>query len=484
MARKSKNSAKSKRDEKPKISWNISRLHSSFWMKFYADQCGLPYNPTYQDYDQQLNHLDSVLPSAMAVLSSKYNCDFQVHYADDVEVDGSPFLVAAEKPHCHAYFKAKDGSRVRFSTFLNDLKAVGINLNNTPEDAKLLTHVIEDGNGFPNEQRAGQGESYCIVYNRHEDAISKFKGKHTYSWDDPHHFTTYTEDDFKRFLLEQRRFNDHSKSTNSRDLSSSEVLQFMTEARSLGESGGDFDKWFFEDLPLAARRGIKDYSKIVREYDYGIDKYLSDPIHTDMTRVCLYVEGPRNVGKSGSLVRALSDLGYPTFIVSQGGGTGKMDEFKYWHKALVLDDTSVRGFFSYADDKVCRAYKRNSGNPLFACTFLAVTSNKDISTYYKRACGGNIEPNQGQNWIADYDEEFLAFRSRFVRIKVNDNGEITSIEHELRGDLDRVREKVELLETLLPVYIRHMAEYRQKKAPDDVSADIDQRLKAFITPQS
>ena len=472
----------SKKEEKKKfvIPWNVSSTHISFWMKFYAEQCGFPRNLGIQDYNQQLDHFDSVLSAALPVLQSKYDCDFQVHYADDIEVDGSPFVVASEKPHCHAYLKVKTGKRTMFSTFLNDLKSVGITLDGC-EDIGLLKHVIEDGHGFPNEQKLGQGESYCLVYNRHDDSMSALKGKHIYPWDDPHHFTTYTEDYYKNCLLEQRRLNDSSRFTNSRDLSSSETLQIMSEARVLGESGGDFDKWFFEDLPIEVRRGIKDFSKIAREYDYGITQYLSDPIHTDMTRVCLYVEGPRNVGKSGSLVRALSELGYPTFVVSQGGGTGKMDEFKYSHKALVLDDTSVKGFFSYADDKICRAYKRNSGNPLFACTYLAVTSNKDIATYYSRVCGHNLEANQGSRWIAELDEEFLAFKSRFVCIKVNDNGEIVSIDHHLRGDSNRVLEKVNLLEKLLPVYSRYMSEYRQKKASGDSLTDIDQRLNAFIT---
>lgn len=471
----------SKNEEKKKkvIPWNVSSRHSSFWMKFYAEQCGYPRNLPVQDYYDQLKQFDTVLPSALTALQSKYDIDFRVHYLDEVEVDKSPFLTAAEKPHCHAYFKIKNAQNIRFSTFLNDLRSVGITLDGG-EDLELLKHVIEDGNGFPNEQRVGQGESYCIVYGSHQTPIAELEGKHTYDWNDPHHFTTYTEDDFKRFLLEQSRLNDHSKASTVRVLSLSETRQLAVEARALGEAGGDFDTWWFDELPIESRLGVSDLSKIMREYDYGITHYLSDPMHTDMTRVCLYVEGPRNVGKSGSLARALSELGYPTYIVSQGGGTGKMDEFKYSHKALVLDDTSVKGFFSYADDKICRAYKRNSGNPLFACTYLAVTSNKDIATYYSRVCGHNLEANQGGRWIAELDEEFLAFKSRFVCIKVNDNGEIVSIDHHLRGDSNRVLEKVNLLEKLLPFYSRYMSEYRQKKASGDSLTDIDQRLNAFV----
>lgn len=471
----------SNRSKKP--DWIKSNQHYSFWMKFYSDQCGLQtlsadgFGIEGVTYDDQLICLKDALVRAKAGLCSKYHFDGQVHYNDDVEVSGSPFIVAKEKPHAHLYCKARSG-RVRFDTFLNDLRSVGIVLDRD-QDLDLLRQVIEKGHGFPNEQKAGQGESYCIVYNRHSDPVSRdIKGKFEYSWDDPYHISTYSEDDFNRFLLEQARLNNSSKSTNSRDMSPSETLHIMREARDLGASGGDFDKWFFEDLQPEVRRGIKSFSQIQREYDYGIDKYLSDPIHTDMTRVCLFIEGSRNIGKSGSLVRALSDLGYPTYIVSQGGGTGKMDEFKYWHKALVLDDTSVTGFFSYADDKVCRAYRRNSGNPLFACTFLAVTSNKDISSYYNRIC--HPEPTQGSRWIADEDPEFLAFQSRFVRLKVDDDGNIVDIKHELRGDKDRVLEKVRLLEELIPVYKRHLAEYRQKKASEDVSADIEQRLNALI----
>lgn len=473
----------SKNEEKKKkvIPWNVSSKHCSFWMKFYAEQCGYycaPGNP--QNYDDQLKQFDTVLPSALAALQSKYDIDFRVHYLDEVEVDKSPFLTAAEKPHCHAYFKIKGDYRIRFSSFLNDLRSVGIVLDR-PDDLELLKHVIEDGNGFPNEQRVGQGESYCIVYGSHQTPIAKLEGKHTYDWNDLHHFTTYTEDDFKRFLLEQSRLNDHSKASTVRVLSLSETRQLALEARALGEAGGDFDTWYYDELPIEVRLGISKLDKIQDEYDRGITKYLSDPMNTDMTRVCLYIEGPRNVGKSGSLARALSELGYPTYIASQGGGTGKMDEFKFSHKALVLDDTSVKGFFSYADDKICRAYKRNSGNPLFACTYLAVTSNKDIATYYSRVCGHNLEANQGSRWIAELDEEFLAFKSRFICIKVNDNGEIVSIDHDLRGDLNRVREKLDLLEKLLPVYSRNMAEYRQKKAIGDSLDDINARINAFVT---
>lgn len=476
-----KKSTKNEEKKKKVIPWNVSSTHISYWMKFYAEQCGYYCPPGCpQNYDDQLKQFDSVLPPALSALSSKYDIDFRVHYLDEVEVDKSPFLTAAEKPHCHAYFKMKDGNRIKFRTFLNDLRSVGIVLDR-PDDLDLLKHVIEDGNGFPNEQRIGQGESYCIVYGSHQTPIAELEGKHTYDWNDPHHFTTYTENDFKRFLLEQSRLNDHSKASTVRVLSLSETRQLSMEARALGEAGGDFDTWYYDELPIEVRLGISKLDKIQDEYDHGITKYLSDPMHTDMTRVCLYIKGPHDVGKSGSLARALSDLGYPTYTVSAGGGTGKMDEFKYSHKALVLDDTSVKGFFSYADDKICRAYKRNSGNPLFACKFLAVTANEDISVYYSHICGRSLEPNQGSRWVPELDEKFLAFKSRFICIDVNDKGEIVKIWHDLRGSSDRVLEKLDLLEQLLPVYSRHMLEYRQKKATGDALADINERINAFVT---
>lgn len=475
-----KKNSKNGETKKKVIPWNVSSTHISFWMKFYPEACGYPSYPgCIQNHDDMLKLFDSVLPAALAALQSKYDIDFRVHYLDEVEVDGSPFVTAVDKPHCHAYFKVKTGKRTKFSTFLNDLRAVGIVLDR-PDDLKLLKHVIEDGNGFPNEQRLGQGESYCIVYGSHDTPVSKLEGKHIYDWNDPHHFTTYTEDDFKRFLLEQRRLNDHSKSTSARVLSLNEMEQLMVEVRELGENGGDFDKWWYEDLPVQVRLGCSKLDEIRREYDYGIDQYLSDPKNTIMTRVCLYVKGPHDVGKTGSLALALSELGYPTYTVSAGGRTGKMDNFKYWHKALVLDDTSVTGFFSYADDKICRAYKRNSGNPLFACKFLVVTANEDISSYYAHI-GGRIEPNQGSCWIPELDEHFLGFKSRFICIDVNDKGEVTNIWHSFRGNLDRAHEKLALLEELLPVYIRNMAEYRQNRATGDALADINARINSFIT---
>lgn len=468
MAKSSGKGNNKKKSSNKKKEWNLSNGHHSFWMKFYAEQCGYvpASDPVFADMVQVLT---DCLTAFKCSLPGDASMDAYIHTDDMVEVNGSPFEVASEKPHAHLYVHFTE--RKRFSTFLNDLKSCNIDLMCNPEATKLLKHVVEEGKGFPNEQRVGQGESYCVVYNCHADNTSKnIKGKVEYPWNDPRHITTYTEEQFNEFVRLQNLTNIPSF---PKEVSQGEKLNALKEARELGFRGGDFDEWYFNELPPVFRT-TRFRSQLHDEYGYGLDNFLADSHNTNMTRLCIYLQGPRNVGKTYAVSYALEQLGYKVYSVSDGGGTGKMDDYHYWHDALVLDDASLDSLLDFADDKIYRCYRRGSRNNLFAAKVLAVTSNISFEDYYKRTHHINTD---GDAWDPKHDEEYQALCSRFIRVSVGADGHIVGpIAQELRGTPERQNEKLELFNSLLPLIISSMYEYYKKKSLQSTGPTVEERL--------
>lgn len=465
-------------EKKPKPKerkWNGSNKRQGVWLKVYAEQCGQ--DKADATPEEQVKYMDNIFKKALPDLSKDYYVDIRIHNLDEVAAPDDPFALSIEKPHAHIYIEAR-GNRKRLDKFFNDLKSCGIAFRKGLDDT-LLDKQIENGNAFPDYRQGKYAREYCVVYNSHEDMMSKKKGKHVYDTED-YHYSTFTREEIKEMIRTEQivRNGFLEKDSGNDDIASItkfEHVELLNRAREVGRSGGDFDNWYYEQLPPSVRLQAH-RNKLMEEYDYGIDEFLANPLNVDMTRLCLFIVGPKDIGKSGSMKRACADLGLKLYPVSAGGGTGKMDNFKYWHEVLGLDDTTVTGLMSYADDLICRAYKRNKGNPLNRTKLLYLTSNRRLNDFYWSTFGSNV-PREERS---DDDVGLDAFRSRFIEVVLDANGDIIEINYWLRGAPDRVKEKVRFALTILENFKRHIKEYHTLKTDKDTLAQITKPLDSLI----
>lgn len=457
--------------DKPKTrNWNASNRKQGVWLKFYAEQTGCPADAS---YDVQMQYLDKACLQVLNDHKNEYHIDARIHNLDEVSDPSDPFLVSVEKPHAHLYFERK-GDRPKLSTIFNDLKHSGIEFRKGIDDT-MLDKQIEKGNAFPDYRNGKFGREYCVVYNSHRDMVSKNKGKHVYDTED-YHYTTFTPEQIDEMVRTEEIVNNGYSSTDDiKSMTGFEMLELMTRFRDLGARGGDFDEYWFNELPQSVRL-LANKNKMMDEYDYGIDAFLSNPLNTDMTRLCLFIVGPKDIGKSGSMKRTCADLGLKLHSVSAGGGTGKMDNFKHWHTALGLDDTTVTGLMSYADDCKCRAYKRNKGNPINATKLLYITSNKCLTDFYWSTFGSTV-PKEDRS---DDDVGLDAFRSRFIEVTLDENGNVIDVKQWLRGSAARIKEKVAFASAVLENFKRHLKEYQSLKPNKNELEQITKPLTSLI----
>lgn len=449
---------KPKPKPKPKErKWNGSNKKQGVWLKVYAEQCG--FFKEGATNEEQINAMDIIFTSSLSQLSIDYYVDIRIHYLDEVAAPDDPFSLSVEKPHAHIYLEAR-GNRKRLDKFFNDLKACGISFRKGLDDI-LLDKQIENGNAFPDYRQGKYAREYCVVYNSHEDMISKKKGKHVYDTDD-YHYSTFSRDEIKEMIrTEQIVRNGYLDKDSDNDdiatITKFEHVELLDRAKEVGRAGGDFDEWYFQ-LPQSVLLQANK-NKLIDVYNYWQNEFIKNPLNTDMTRLCLFIVGNKDLGKSGSMALACSDLGLTLHQVSAGGGTGKMDNFKYTDMALGIDDTTVTGLMTYADDRICSVYRRNKGNPLMRCKLLYITYNYSLTEYYWRFLANNTPTEFRSSTDAGLD----AFRSRFIEITLNNDGEVSDIQCHLRGSRARIQEKVTFAMTVLDAFTARLAQYRRLK---------------------
>lgn len=275
-----------------------------------------------------------------------------IHNRDNLDDDF--WLPSVEKPHIHVWLKVL-GNPLKLRTLFNKL---GIN-GKRKEDEKLWKkHGAESISSSIEE---------CALYSTHETADAIRDGKFTYDIEEVH--TNLTREE-----LLQLRAAAESKKLGKERSTTIELEKINAEAYRRGYELKDFDDWFFS-LPFDIQRQTS-FEKLCRNtYSRGMGKLAEEK--RNLNRLSIFIKGEPGKGKTFSTLEALKRMNKKVFFVD-GGKTGKFDNLKASHEALVIDDYRSENVLKMSDNYLCQAYRRQNNNPLWAGNIFISLNNKDF----------------------------------------------------------------------------------------------------------
>lgn len=361
------------------------------------------YSVAIKCYDEQLPYgLDYVKNQLMALDKRLYQAMGIVHDRDTVE-DGAFWEIACVKRHIHIILRVVDRKkRFRLDKMLEYL---GIVFRPKLDDKLWAEHGVETVGNF-----AGYA-----LYLTHETPDAIRDGKELYALTEV--WSNLDIGEVEQIREGYTRVCNHEKKVSTEDL-----IQLDEDAYKLGYELGNFESWYGSQ-PFIVRSSAR--MKTIREsYHRGISARVEE--HTEMVRLCVYIRGEANTGKTYA---AQSALAGERLLYVRGGGTGKFDALRPDHTAILLDDEVAPNLLNMCDNYLCWAYKRNRDNPVWAGRYFVVTSNLPFAEWLK-ASGMKIEkpyynPATGES---PYTRHYEAMRSRFYICDVVTD-EATGVSH-------------------------------------------------------
>lgn len=352
----------------------------------------------------------------------------------DLKVDPKDyFKVSSIKAHCHLVIRRKDEEHFRINTVMDSL---GVFFRRYI-DSELWCYSVATCKNW----------NSSVAYLTHETDKAMAEGKYIYDREEI--FSNCDTPLIDRF---REGYNSRAKKTRV----SPEDLEYWD--RRFYDRGYKLED--FNSLYNSVIWGIRSHSKIktIKEsYFRGIEERLEiDP--PDVKRVCLFIQGPPNTGKTHSVTLAAKKLGLKTYSVS-GGGTGKFDKLSITDQAIIIDDTVCPNLLNMCDDRITQAYRRNSNNPYWTGEVFIVTSNKNLLDWCTDS-GLPVYEFDGKN----PNEHAEAMKTRFLEFEVNKIGGINQIQFtgnlkDLRGTPKDKQQKLEMAEKIISLANKTMAEY-------------------------
>lgn len=379
----------------------IHSKRNAFAIKCYSEQ--LPQGE--QCFISKVKFVQKYFKDEIWVLAIK-------HYKDEV-TDGI-WIVSTEKSHWHILVKFKNYKvSQRISTVLDIL---GIYFRQCIDDSLIENHGIES---------IGDWNAY-VVYLTHEtdDAVSD--GKEIYEHSEI--LSNLTETQIQEF---------RDKYFGAKKVKSAEMSELDKEAYALGYNLEDFDEWY-DNLPYDARK--KTEMRTIREsYFRGVAKYEKE--NNAVLRLCVFVQGKHNAGKTYNATKALEQIFAPNLIYHvKHGGTGQFDRFQSNMQAIVVDDYGLGNLLNIADNGSCQLKRRNSDNPWWLGSHLVVTSNYSFPEWLEEKCGFHTKDKK-----EELTETYYAVLSRFYvcHIAINEKGvnELVLDSSSTRGTLEDIKKR-------------------------------------------
>ena len=310
-------------------------------------------------YDEQLPYGWQITSDAIKSFDKEKVIVMAIRHDRDEQADGI-WAVALEKPHYHVIFKLRDNKKKeRISTVLSKLQ---IYYRPQLDDSLIENHGIESIGSFT---------GYAL-YLTHETKDAIADNKEIYELSEI--VSNLNEDEIKHVRDGFIRFSDIGKK-----VAISKLEELDKNAFELGYKLKNFSEWY-NSLPFAVRSHSK-MKTIEESYSRGVQVRMEEG--TEITRLCVYIQGSPNTGKTYAVKQAL--MGKQTLMVS-GGGTGKFDRLRPDHEAIIIDDDICPNLLNITDNYICRVYRRNSGNPVWAGSYFIVTSNLTFDEWLE-TCG-------------------------------------------------------------------------------------------------
>ena len=264
--------------------------------------------------------------------------DFHVvairHYKDTYAEDGHFWKPAYEKPHYHIIFRCVDRNKtIRVGQAMNQL---GIVFRPVTDDTLWTEHGVETVRNF----------SGYTTYLTHETEDAIEDGKERY--DVCELVSNLTLDE-----IEEVRQGYLRVSENGRKVTTKELVEIDDIAFNLGYDLRNFEDWY-NSLPFNIRSNAK--MKTIREsYFRGVKKKISE--NSEILRLCVFIQGEKNTGKTHATIAALS--GKQIYTV-EGGGSGKFDNLRPDHNAMIISDDICPNLLNMSDNYICQAYRRQA----------------------------------------------------------------------------------------------------------------------------
>lgn len=338
----------------------------SLALKFYEEQLPYGYHHTY-------DVIASIDPK-------KYHILLMVHYKDTYADKGHFWEPAYEKPHFHVIIRCvnrKDRIKVG-----STLKKLGIEYRKDLDDELWKNHGATT---------VGDFSSYA-TYLMHQTDAAINEGKEPY--DISEFVINLTTDEIQQICDGYIRV-----STDTKKVTTKELAELDQTAFKLGMELKNFDEWY-NTLSFTVRSNAK--MKTIREsYGRGVNARIAEK--SEVLRLCVYIQGAPNTGKTYGAKKAL--VGKQIHAV-EGGGSGKFDELRADHDAIIISDDVCPNLLNMTDNYICKAYKRQSNNPAWAGNYFIVTSNLSFEEWLA-SCKININ-----------SKHFEAMKSRFFVCKI------------------------------------------------------------------
>jgi len=370
---------------------------------------------------------------------------------DKDEVSDGIWEVAKEKPHFHLLYKNVNRNT---NTCINTvLQQLHICYRQGLDDVLLANRGIETiGESFP---------GYAL-YLTHETKSARLDAKYIYDIQEIISNLTIPE-------IEQIRDGYTRITEGSTKLSISDLASLDLDAFALGYALKNFNAWY-NALPFNVRSHSK-LKTIKESYTRGVESRLEEG--TEINRLCVYIMGNPNTGKTYAAKEALA--GQQILNVG-GGGSGKFDNLRPDHDAIILDDDICPNLLNMTDNYICRAYRRNNNNSIWAGRYFVVTSNLSF-TNWLITCGFKIENPSTVHFRMLENKHYSAMLSRFFVCSLipdaNGGNKLALISASTRGSEAEQHERLNMFIDFKNKFNSIISEYTPSATQIDYSAFVD-----------
>ncbi|WP_418751545.1 hypothetical protein [Frisingicoccus sp.] len=395
-------------------------------------------------YEEQLpNGLDFLFSVIRATDPALFQVVAMVHDRDTYAEDGSFWKSALEKKHIHILVRCVDRKkRIRVNSLL---KQLGIYFRPDLDDWLWSHHGVETVRDF----------AAYTTYLTHETEAAIRDGKELY--DISEYVSNLSVDEIKAVRDGYLKVSDIGKKVSAKEMAELDEVAYQ-----LGKELGDFDKWY-GTLSFEVRSHTK--MKTVREsYNRGVNDRITE--NPEVLRLCVYIQGEPNTGKTYAAKKALSGKAIHTV---EGGGTGKFDNLRADHDAIIISDDICPNLLNMTDNYICRAYKRQNNNPAWAGKYFIVTSNLPFHEWLAE-CKINVN-----------SKHYKAMVSRFYICEIKAKGDGTNYlalkSASDRGSIAEQKERAEMFMGFQKKFNETMSGYRPNADTIDYSSMIDDSFK-------